>query len=136
MAQIAETDREGLFARKPHLAGYRDWILITAVPGCGASLIAGGAAFTRDHIAELKLNNVRIVASIETFTAEQRHALEDDSCDHLLEATAGRMDLSLGAVARALDLPLTTRPVWIRWLSRDQLEEGRGPAADVIPVDV
>ena len=32
------------------------------------------------------------------------------------------MDLSLAAVARALDLPLATRPVWIRWLSRDQLE--------------
>jgi hypothetical protein len=34
------------------------------------------------------------------------------------------MDLPLGAVARALDLPLTTRPVWIRRLSRDQLERG------------
>jgi hypothetical protein len=32
------------------------------------------------------------------------------------------MDLPLGAVARALDLPIATRPAWIRWLSRDQLE--------------
>ena len=39
-----------------------------------------------------------------------------------LEVTAGRMDLSLGAVARALDLPIATRPVWIRWRSPDQLD--------------
>lgn len=32
------------------------------------------------------------------------------------------MDLPLGAVARALDLPIATRPTWIRWLSRDQLD--------------
>lgn len=38
-----------------------------------------------------------------------------------LEVTAGRMDLSLGAVARALDLSTATLPTWIRWLSLDQL---------------
>ncbi len=31
LAQIAEADREGLFSRKPHLAGYRDRILLTAL---------------------------------------------------------------------------------------------------------
>jgi hypothetical protein len=42
--------------------------------------------------------------------------------DSWLEATAHWMDLPLGAIARALDLPIATRPAWIRWLSRDQLE--------------
>jgi len=45
-----------------------------------------------------------------------------EAIDSWLEVTAGRMDLSLGAVARALDLPIATRPVWIRWRSPDQLE--------------
>lgn len=45
-----------------------------------------------------------------------------EAIDSWLEATAGGMDLSLAAVARALDLPLTIRPVWIRWLSREQLD--------------
>lgn len=31
LARIAEADREGLFARNPHLAGFRDRILITAL---------------------------------------------------------------------------------------------------------
>lgn len=31
LAQIAEADREGLFSRNPHLVGYRDRILITAL---------------------------------------------------------------------------------------------------------
>jgi hypothetical protein len=31
------------------------------------------------------------------------------------------MEIPLGSVARALDLPITTRPDWLRWLSRDQL---------------
>ena len=39
-----------------------------------------------------------------------------------LEVTAGRVDISLGAVARALALPIATRPGWIRWLSLDQLQ--------------
>jgi hypothetical protein len=45
-----------------------------------------------------------------------------EAIDSWLEVTARRMALPLGAVARALDLPIATRPVWIRWLSRDQLE--------------
>jgi hypothetical protein len=32
------------------------------------------------------------------------------------------MGLPLGAVARALDLSIATRPTWIRWLSPDQLD--------------
>jgi hypothetical protein len=48
--------------------------------------------------------------------------VQGEAIDSWLEATASGMDLSLSAVARALGLPLTTRPVWIRWLSRDQLE--------------
>lgn len=48
--------------------------------------------------------------------------VQGEAIDSWLEVTARRMDLSLGAVARALDLPIATRPVWIRWLSRDQLE--------------
>lgn len=31
LAEIAEADREGLFSRNPHLAGYRDRILMTAL---------------------------------------------------------------------------------------------------------
>lgn len=31
LAEIAETDREGLFSRKPHLAVYRNRILLTAL---------------------------------------------------------------------------------------------------------
>jgi TniQ protein len=45
-----------------------------------------------------------------------------EAIDSWLEATAGGMGRSLGAVVRALDLPLTTRPGWIRWLSLDQLK--------------
>jgi hypothetical protein len=45
-----------------------------------------------------------------------------EAIDSWLEVTARRMDLPLGAVARALNLPTATQPVWIRWLSRDQLE--------------
>jgi len=45
-----------------------------------------------------------------------------EAIDSWLEATARRTDLPLGAIARALDLPTATRPVWSRWLSRDQLE--------------
>ena len=45
-----------------------------------------------------------------------------EAIDSWLEVTARRMDLPLGAVARALDLPIATRPTWIRWLSRDQLD--------------
>jgi hypothetical protein len=32
------------------------------------------------------------------------------------------MELPLGAVARALDLSTATQPIWIGWLSLDQLE--------------
>ena len=45
-----------------------------------------------------------------------------EAIDSWREATAVRMDLPLGAVARALNLPIATRPVWVRCLSRDQLE--------------
>jgi hypothetical protein len=45
-----------------------------------------------------------------------------EAIDSWLEVTARRMDLPFGAVARALDLPVATRPIWIRWLSLDQLE--------------
>ena len=45
-----------------------------------------------------------------------------EAIDSWLEVTARRMDLPLGAVARALDLPIATRPTWIRWLSRGQLD--------------
>jgi hypothetical protein len=45
-----------------------------------------------------------------------------EAIDSWLEATAQRMEVSLGAIARALDLPSTTRPTWMRWLSPDQLE--------------
>lgn len=45
-----------------------------------------------------------------------------EGIDSWLEATARRMEVSLGAVARALDLPTATRPAWIKWLSRDQLD--------------
>lgn len=45
-----------------------------------------------------------------------------ESIDSWLEATAERMEVPLGAVARALDLPSATRPTWLRWLWPDQLE--------------
>ena len=45
-----------------------------------------------------------------------------EAIDSWLEVTACRMDLPLGAVARALDLPIAMRPIWIRWLSLDQLD--------------
>ena len=51
-----------------------------------------------------------------------------------LETTASRMEIPLGSVARALDLPITTRPDWLRWLSRDQLgaiETATGVSASV-----
>jgi len=45
-----------------------------------------------------------------------------ESIDSWLEATAERMELSLGAVVRALQLPSAARPTWMRWISRGQLE--------------
>ena len=45
-----------------------------------------------------------------------------EAIDSWLEETARYMALPLRAVARALDLPVATRPTWIRWLSRDQLD--------------
>jgi hypothetical protein len=45
-----------------------------------------------------------------------------EAIDSWLEATAERMEVSLGAIARTLDLPSATRPTWIRWLSPEQLE--------------
>ena len=45
-----------------------------------------------------------------------------EAIDSWLEVTARYMALPLRAVARALDLPVATRPTWIRWLSRDQLD--------------
>ncbi|MCW2630422.1 MAG: hypothetical protein JWR48_7144 [Mycobacterium sp.] len=47
---------------------------------------------------------------------------QGEALDSWLELTARRMDLPLGAVAGALDLPIVTRPTWTRWLSLDQLE--------------
>jgi hypothetical protein len=44
-----------------------------------------------------------------------------EAIDSWLEVTARYMALPLRAVARALDLPIATRPTWIGWLSRDQL---------------
>jgi TniQ len=48
--------------------------------------------------------------------------LPGEAIDSWLDATACRMDIPLGTVARALDLSATERPIWIRWLSLDQLE--------------
>jgi hypothetical protein len=45
-----------------------------------------------------------------------------EAIDSWLEVTARYMDLPLRAVASALDLVIATRPTWIRWLSRDQLD--------------
>jgi hypothetical protein len=45
-----------------------------------------------------------------------------EAIDSWLETMAGRMELPLGWVARALNLPTAERPVWIRWLSWHQLE--------------
>jgi hypothetical protein len=42
--------------------------------------------------------------------------------DSWLAVTARDMALPLGAVARALDLPIAVRPTRMRWLSRDQLD--------------
>lgn len=44
-----------------------------------------------------------------------------EAIDSWLEATAERMALPLRAVARAVGLPIATRPTWIRWLARDEL---------------
>ena len=44
-----------------------------------------------------------------------------EAIDSWLEATASHMALPHRAVARALGLPIATRPTWIRWLARDQL---------------
>ena len=45
-----------------------------------------------------------------------------EAADSWLEVTARFMDLPLRAVVCALELPFATRPTWIRWLSRDQLD--------------
>jgi hypothetical protein len=45
-----------------------------------------------------------------------------EAIDSWFEVTARHMDLPLGAVAGVLDLPIVTRPPWIRWFSLDQLE--------------
>jgi hypothetical protein len=50
------------------------------------------------------------------------HGVRPEAIDSWLEVSARYMALRLRAVARALDLPVATRPTWIRWLSRDQLD--------------
>ena len=45
-----------------------------------------------------------------------------EAIDSWFEATARHMALPLRAIARALGLPVATRPTWIRWLSGEQLD--------------
>ncbi|MBV8346275.1 MAG: TniQ family protein [Mycolicibacterium sp.] len=61
--------------------------------------------------------------------------LPGEAIDSWLEVTARRMELPLGAVARALDLSTATRPIWIGWLSLDQLgviEAATGVSSSVV----
>jgi hypothetical protein len=48
--------------------------------------------------------------------------LPGEAIDSWLEVTAAQINITLSALARAVDLPIATRPSWIRWLSLDQLE--------------
>ena len=47
--------------------------------------------------------------------------LHGEAIDSWLEATARHMGTTVGALARAVELPIVTRPGWIRWLSANQL---------------
>jgi hypothetical protein len=44
-----------------------------------------------------------------------------EAIDSWLEVTANQMGITLGALARAVDLPRAPRPSWIQWLPLDQL---------------
>ncbi|MCV6990821.1 TniQ family protein [Mycobacterium timonense] len=46
---------------------------------------------------------------------------EGEAIDSWLEATARQIKATVGAVARAADLQIASRPDWIRWVSADQL---------------
>jgi hypothetical protein len=46
---------------------------------------------------------------------------QGEAIDSWLEATARQMKVTVGAVARAADLSIATRPGWLRWLSANQL---------------
>jgi hypothetical protein len=47
--------------------------------------------------------------------------LHGEAIDSWLEATAEHMGTTVGALARAAELPIAARPGWIRWISADQL---------------
>jgi hypothetical protein len=47
---------------------------------------------------------------------------QGEAIDAWLEATARPIQTTVSALARAVDLPVATRPPWIRWLSPYQLE--------------
>jgi TniQ len=45
-----------------------------------------------------------------------------EAIDSWLEATARSMDVTVGSIARIMELPATTRPLWISWLTRAQVD--------------
>jgi hypothetical protein len=45
-----------------------------------------------------------------------------EAIDSWLEATARYMDVTVGAIARIMELPATTHPRWISWLTRAQVD--------------
>lgn len=45
-----------------------------------------------------------------------------EAIDSWLEATARSMDVTVGSIARKMELPATTRPLWISWLTRAQVD--------------
>lgn len=58
-----------------------------------------------------------------------------EAIDSWLEATAIAMDLSMGSVVRWLKLPAVTKPQWLSWMPRDQLDlvaSAAGTSAQVI----
>ncbi|MCA2245825.1 TniQ family protein [Mycobacterium sp. WUMAC-067] len=58
-----------------------------------------------------------------------------EAFDSWLEATARHLGVTVGAVARAADISIATRPGWSRWLSANQLravEAATGVSQEVV----
>jgi TniQ len=79
-----------------------------------------------DRFCTLACGRFAEVADLGAVIARRRLPLrvdpiEGEAIDSWLEATAKHMGTTVGALARATELPIATRPGWIRWLSANQL---------------
>lgn len=108
LAEIAEADREGLFSRNPHLAGYRDRILMTALCQGAALHYVNGTNGVKDldvysfYAEDPAIGYPYRRRGVEDF-GDSEHGRHPD--DHAF--VGRRVDL----LGRTLKVPLSVDPV-------------------------